>query len=362
MLAFFANIFGYVLKLLYNIVGNYGWAIILFSILVKALMLPISIKQQKTLKKNEKIQDELKQLQFKYKNEPEKLNQEMMALYKREGMSPFSGCLSSIVQIILLFSVFLLVRQPLTYMVKMDQDVISKMTQIVSSQDSNTKNAYQEIAIIQYVKNLKNENAVSNNAESEKDNESNEADKAENIEENDKKESSEEQNNNNAENSEGVNNNNSENSNSEEQNNNAENFDIAKYADQANLNMDFFGIDLSQVPTKNPTDIKVLIIPILYVISSFISIRISMATTKKKNNEDKKLITDGTEQEEKYNPTEDMNKTMVWMMPIMSVTIAIIAPLGLALYWLMNNVLMIIERLVLNKYLNKEEEAEKVEN
>lgn len=335
MLAFFANIFGYVLQLLYNIVGNYGWAIILFSILVKALMLPISIKQQKTLKKNEKIQSELKQIQFKYKNEPEKLNQEMMALYKREGMSPFSGCLSSIVQIILLFSVFLLVRQPLTYMVKMDQDAISKMTQIVSSQDSNTKNAYQEIAIIQYVKNLKNENSAGENVE----------------------------------NSEKLNNNNSENSNSEEQNNNAEsseeknnsnaeNFDITKYADQANLNMDFFGIDLTQVPTKNPTDIKVLIIPILYVISSFISIRISMATTKKKNNEEKKLITDGTEQEEKYNPTEDMNKTMVWMMPIMSVTIAIIAPLGLALYWLMNNVLMIIERLVLNKYLNKEEEAE----
>lgn len=329
MLAFFANIFGYVLKLLYNIVGNYGWAIILFSVLVKVLMLPISIKQQKTLKKNEKIQSELKQLQFKYKNEPEKLNQEMMALYKREGMNPFSGCLSSIVQIILLFSVFLLVRQPLTYMVKIDQDAINKMTQIVSSQDSNTKNAYQEIAIIQYVKNLQNNNSAEQNAEVEE-----VSDKEKVVEKNEQEETT------------------------ETEKSNTENFDIAKYADQVNLNMDFFGIDLSQVPTKNPTDIKVLVIPILYVISSFVSIRISMATTNKKKNEEKKLITDGTEQEEKYNPTQDMNKTMVWMMPIMSVTIAIIAPLGLALYWLMNNVLMIIERLVLNKYLNKEEGAE----
>ena len=329
MLAFFANIFGYVLKLLYNIVGNYGWAIILFSVLVKVLMLPISMKQQKTLKKNEKIQSELKQLQFKYKNEPEKLNQEMMALYKREGMSPFSGCLSSIVQIILLFSVFLLVRQPLTYMVKIDQDAINRMTQIVSSQDSNTKNAYQEIAIIQYVKNLQNNNSAEQNAEVEE-----VSDKEKVVEKNEQEETT------------------------ETEKSNTENFDIAKYADQVNLNMDFFGIDLSQVPTKNPTDIKVLVIPILYVISSFVSIRISMATTNKKKNEEKKLITDGTEQEEKYNPTEDMNKTMVWMMPIMSVTIAIIAPLGLALYWLMNNVLMIIERLVLNKYLNKEEGAE----
>ena len=361
MLAFFANIFGYVLKLLYNIVGNYGWAIILFSVIVKGLMIPISIKQQKTMKKNEKIQAELKQLQFKYKNEPEKLNQEMMALYKREGMNPFSGCLSSIVQIILLFSVFLLVRQPLTYMVKMDQDAISKMGQIVSSEDSNAKNAYQEIAIIQYVSNLKNASSTENSINSEKNQEKNE--NAENEQsnkeiENDKKEEDsrkEEQSKQDEIKDDG-------NNNEESKKAELEKFDINQYADQANVNMNFFGIDLSQVPTKNPTDIKVLIIPILYVISSFISIRISMATTKKKSQEQNKLITDGTEQEEKYNPTEDMNKTMVWMMPIMSVTIAIIAPLGLALYWLMNNVLMIIERLVLNKYLNKGQEVESAEN
>ena len=62
MLSFFANIFGYVLKLLYNIVGNYGWAIILFSVLVKVIMIPLSIKQQRTMKKNEKIQGELMDL------------------------------------------------------------------------------------------------------------------------------------------------------------------------------------------------------------------------------------------------------------------------------------------------------------
>ena len=301
MLSFFANIFGYVLKLLYNIVGNYGWAIILFSILVKVIMIPLSIKQQRTMKKNEKIQGELKQIQFKYKNEPEKLNQEMMDLYKREGMSPFSGCLSSIIQIILLFSVFLLVRQPLTYMEKMNQDVISKMEQIVTENDSNSKTAYQEIAVIQFARSLKNGNSVDENKIS----------------------------------------------------------DIKDYIEQASLNMDFLGIDLTQVPTKNPKDFKVLIIPILYVISSFISIRLSMSSTTKKKKEEKKLITDGSEeQEEKYNPSEDVNKTMGWMMPIMSVTIAIIAPLCLALYWLMNNILMIIERLVINKFLNKEEAKE----
>ena len=122
--------------------------------------------------------------------------------------------------------------------------------------------------------------------------------------------------------------------------------------------MDLFGIDLSQVPTQNLNDWKTLIIPVLYVISSFVSIRITTQATKKKK-EEKNLITDGTEenQEEEYNPMQDANKTMTWMMPIMSISIAIIAPLGLALYWLMNNILMIVEKLVFNKIFDKEEEA-----
>ena len=326
MLAFFANIFGYVLDFLYNLVGNYGVAIILFSILVKVLMIPISLKQQKSMKKNAEMQEELKQIQFKYKNDPEKMNQEVMALYKREGASPFSGCLSSIIQIILLLSVFLLVRSPLTYMVKMDSEVIEKLEAIVSEQNTNKQKSYAEIAVIQYVRSLEKGSSVSENEN--------------NVE-------------NNSTESNLVENNNKDNTNTEAT---AGDLNIQDYADQINLNMDFLGIDLSQVPTSNLTNFKVLIIPILYVISSFISIRISSSTNSKKSKEEK-LITDGNEEknEEKYNPTEDINKTMMWMMPIMSVSIAIIAPLGLALYWLMNNVLMIIEKLVYDKILNKEE-------
>ena len=55
---------------------------------------------------------------------------------------------------------------------------------------------------------------------------------------------------------------------------------------------------------------------------------------------------------------EQANKNMMWLMPLMSVTIAIIAPLGLALYWLVNNILVMIERLVINHFIGKKEEDE----
>ena len=91
MFAFIANIFGYLLNFLYNIFNNYGVSIIVFSVLIKLILLPLTIKQQKTMDKSTKIQGELKSIQFKYKNDPEKLNKEMLDLYKREKMSPFSG-------------------------------------------------------------------------------------------------------------------------------------------------------------------------------------------------------------------------------------------------------------------------------
>ena len=85
----------------YNI---YLEAIIIFTILLKLVMLPFSIKQQKTMKKSAKLQAEVKVLQEKYSNDPVRLNQEMMDLYKNENMSPFSGCLSSILQMIIIIS------------------------------------------------------------------------------------------------------------------------------------------------------------------------------------------------------------------------------------------------------------------
>lgn len=102
MFNFFANIFGYLLKFLYNLVNNYGLAIILFTIIIKLILLPLSIKQQKTTKKSAKLQEKLKVIQFKYKNDQEKMNQEMMKIYKEENMSPFSGCLTGIIQIVLI--------------------------------------------------------------------------------------------------------------------------------------------------------------------------------------------------------------------------------------------------------------------
>ena len=283
MISFFANLFGYFFNFLYTNLGNFGLAIIVFSIIIKIIMLPITIKQQKTMKKTAKLQEKLKEIQDKYKNNPEKLNQETIDLYKRENMSPFSGCLSSIAQIILLFAVFYLVRSPLTYMKKGDRGIREQYKTQLETENSTNK-TYPEINII---KNKGNED------------------------------------------------------------------------ERVYINMNFLGLDLSGVPMQDSSNPRVFIIPILYVLTTFISMKINnnmMASKKNKT----KLITDGTKDNKQQDadtsdPMAQTSKNMSYMMPLLSISIALVAPLGLALYWLVNNVLMIIERLILTKVIKEEE-------
>ena len=292
MFQFFANIFGYILNIINNFVGNYGLAIILFTIIVKLVMLPLSIKQQRAMKKNNKLQKQIKILQFKYKNDPEKLNREMMELYKKENMSPFSGCLTTLLQFILLISIFYMVRFPLTYMKHIDKAQLDTYVQQMKDDGMTVSQAYSEIDIIREVDYLK------------------------------------------------------------------EKFPEDKNLDKISLNMQFLGLDLGKIPQQNLSDWTVYIIPVLYIISTFISMKIT-TSMQNKTKEDNGVIdvTENKENKEENNEMEDMmaqsNKMMSWMMPIMSVSISLVAPLGLALYWLVNNVLMIGERLVLDKIVKE---------
>lgn len=88
---------------------SYGLAIILFTIIIRLILLPLNIKQIKSQVKMNEIQPKIKKLQTKYKNNPQKANEEMMKIYKEEGINPFSGCLPMLIQmpiIIALFYVF----------------------------------------------------------------------------------------------------------------------------------------------------------------------------------------------------------------------------------------------------------------
>ena len=114
-MGFISEIFGYLLNWLYNFFNNYGVAIIVFSIILRIILIPITIKQQKSMKKSAQLQKQMNEIQKKYKNNPEKLNQETIELYRKEKMSPFSRVFNFNITISN-YTICILVSKPTTYL------------------------------------------------------------------------------------------------------------------------------------------------------------------------------------------------------------------------------------------------------
>ena len=113
---FFATIIGYPMQWIYSVVSNYGLSIIILTILVRLCLLPLYAKQIKSSAKMAELQPKMKELQAKYAHNREKLNEEMNNLYAQAGTSPTSGCLPLVIQLPIIYGLFALLRNPLTYM------------------------------------------------------------------------------------------------------------------------------------------------------------------------------------------------------------------------------------------------------
>lgn len=143
------SIFGYVVQFFYNIFNNYGVAIILFTILTRLLMFPLTIKQQKSSAAQARLQPKLAQLKEKYGNNQQAYNEAMQELYSKEGVSPTAGCLPMIIQFPLFFGMYEAIRRPLTCVLHINKEKIAELT---SMYGLDSKSYYNEIDIINKIK------------------------------------------------------------------------------------------------------------------------------------------------------------------------------------------------------------------
>lgn len=308
MLSFIADMFGYVMGFIYDIIQNYGLAIIIFTVFVKLLLLPLTLKQQKSMQKMQEIQPLMQELQRKYGNDQQRLSMEYQRLMKEKNMSMASsmgcsGCLLSLVQFPIILGLFYMMVSPLTYILKLPEKQIEEYRQ-------NLNTYYAEQAI--------NKAEISG----------------------DKLTSDE----------------------------------IAEYmsgdylansrytelliAKQENLfNMEFLGINLGDVANDDKSNISLYILPILCMLVTFASLKISSIDMKKKQEEQVKpnyTEKDLTLKNEEI-PMPNM-AVMNTMMPIMTGYIAFIAPQGLGLYWTVNSLLQLVQTVALKKINEKKKE------
>ena len=266
---FIANLLGSILNVLYGICGNFGIAIILFTIIIKLCLLPLNIKQQKSIKNMAKVQPKLLALQEKYKDNQELYAQEVMKFQKEENFNPFTGCLIALIQIPIILGMFYIVSKPLTYMVKMEPEQIQTIKQELQIEDTSGMYSYDEIEII-------------------------------------------------------------------------------KRSDKVDIDLDFMGINLGDIPAKNPANYALLIIPILSVVITVLSVLI----TKRMNDSFNK-------DNPQYQETQKSMNMLNYVLPVMSGYIAYQVPLGLGLYWLFSNLVQTAISVGMMIYFNNEEKKER---
>lgn len=306
MLSFIASCFGYAMSFIYGIVQNYGIAIILFTLLVKLLLIPLMIKQQKSMQKVQELQPLYQELQRKYGNDSQRLSLEYQKLLKEKNMNMFSGmgcsgCLLQLIQFPIILGLFYMMVSPLTYILKLPAEEIEGYKQQLNtyyaeqaiekaeiSGEKLTDEEKLEYYSGDYLKNSRYVELV-----------------------------------------------------------------IAK---QENLfNMEFLGINLGDIASENRDNYALYILPVLCMVVTFISLKLSSDETKKQ--QEKMVSMPNTTEKSLTKPEDEMimpNMTVMnTMMPIMTGYIAFIAPQGLGLYWSVNSTLQLIQMTIMRRIKKK---------
>ena len=293
--------FAWLVRLFYNLTGSYGVALILFTLVIKLIMLPFQMKSKKSMMRMSRVSGQMQDIQKRYANNQVKLQEEMQKIYEEEGVNPMSGCLWGFLPLPILMALYSIIRQPITHFMMLSKDVLQSVVQTVADAGVDLTNivmmdkatgapalkddlyqmaSYGQINLVKTVQEL----------------------------------------------------------------------GLPTPEGWFNVNYKFIGMDLAETPwtlVKNFTFtwavIGVILIPILAGLSQFVLSKITMNS------------------QPQANAGGNSMKSMMYTMPLFSVYIAFIMPAALGVYWIAQSVFSLIQELALNKTLSakmaEEEEA-----
>ncbi len=291
---------GLIIRLIYDLVQNYGLAIILFTIIVKLILLPLQVKSQKAMKRQQKVQPIIAELQKKYAHDQQKLQQEMMKVYKENNISMSGGCLPLLIQLPVLYALYGVIQRPLTYIKGIDftnstvlesvKNIVASMMEAFPDKVGSLANMTAEQISKSYQIQLSNWSSVLG--------------KAEEL--------------------------------------------------SWDINFNFLGLDLSGLPSSslsaimagdfsNMGTVLLILIPAFAIFTTWLSMKYSqsMSGAPKSNSDD---------------PAQSMTKSMSLMMPIMTGFFTFTLPSGIGIYWIISSVMQMAQQFILNKYFDKKED------
>ena len=142
--------FGYVMRWIYMVVGNYALSLFLFALLVKVLMLPLTFKQKRSALEMQRINPMIQKIQKTYARDQRRMQEEMQNLYDREGVSPMSGCGTMLLIFPIMIGLYGVIIQPLTYFMQLTGDQIAQIAELLNYQIGGNYHYQIELATLIY--------------------------------------------------------------------------------------------------------------------------------------------------------------------------------------------------------------------
>ncbi len=301
--------FGYLLGWLYRLTSSYGLALILFAILVKVIMIPITAKSKKSMMKMSRLQPRIQEIQQKYANDQQKQNEAIQQLQREEGATMgCGGCLWSLVPLLILIPLFTVIRSPIEYMLFEGADVAAKIVETIkaAAPDHFSSNTYYDQMIAATLIPEYKEQILAVLPE-------------------------------------------------------------ISDATLNGINFNFLGLNLGAQPTINIFGSKwswswacigAALIPILSAASQVFSFLVSQKLNNSVITDEKGLVDEETA---KKSQTAQSGKMMMWIAPLMSLWIGFSYPSGLSLYWFVQGAVSILIDIYLTKKYRKIYDAEDAE-
>lgn len=143
-----ANILSIFIRPIYAIVGNYGWTIIIFTILLKLVTMPFTVKSQKSMARMQQVQPLISEIQRKYANNREKQQQELMKVYDKYEISPTGGCMPLLLQMVILMGFIQIVYNPYTFLLNIPANEITEIAKSLGVQLTNQLSLSNEIIAV----------------------------------------------------------------------------------------------------------------------------------------------------------------------------------------------------------------------
>ena len=288
---------GIFLKFIYDTLAfhNYGLAIIIFTLIVRLALLPLTLKQYKSSAKMQELQPIISDIQKRYKDDKEKLNQEMMKVYQEHNYNPAGGCLPLLLQFPILITLYWVIVQPIKFMLRKPEEIINKLVEIARTGLGKTAQQMmgtnKELTTLNYFN--KNPEALSQ--------------------------------------TQGM-------------------LEKSELIDFNN----FLGLHLGETARYNPTDLfgpeahiylPLFILVILATATTFISSKLTMMKPQNNNNNSQQGGMAGS-----------MSNSMLYIGPLMTLMFSFQLPAGVILYWMAGYVVAIFQQLYVNKYVLKKHE------